>query len=201
MEKRRKRPVYSALEVARLCGVVNQTAINWINSGHLKAFKTPGGQYRVYPEDLADFMASRKMQIPQEVLDALSTQDESQSEKILIVDDDKGINTVLAKYLEKTFEGVEIFQAFDGFEAGALCSQAKPGFIILDLDLPGVDGFSLCERLTKDESFGRPKILVITALQDQGLEEKALGLGAQKLFKKPLSMESVADAVKAWLEP
>lgn len=200
-QKSQNRQIYSALEVAKLCGVVNQTSINWIKAGHLKAFKTPGGQYRVYPEDLADFMASRKMQIPQEVLDALSTQDESQSEKILIVDDDKGINTVLAKYLEKTFEGVEIFQAFDGFEAGALCSQAKPGFIILDLDLPGVDGFSLCERLTKDESFGRPKILVITALQDQGLEEKALGLGAQKLFKKPLSMESVAESVKAWLEP
>ena len=127
-QKSQNRQIYSALEVAKLCGVVNQTSINWIKAGHLKAFKTPGGQYRVYPEDLADFMASRKMQIPQEVLDALSTQDGSQSEKILIVDDDKGINTVLAKYLEKTFEGVEIFQAFDGFEAGALCSQAKPGF-------------------------------------------------------------------------
>ncbi|MBQ7620044.1 MAG: response regulator, partial [Treponema sp.] len=82
----------------------------------------------------------------------------------------------------------------------ALCSQAKPGFIILDLDLPGVDGFSLCERLVKDDFFCQPKILVITALQDQGLEEKALGLGAQKLFKKPLVMESVAESLKAWLE-
>ena len=41
---------------------------------------------------------------------------------------------------------------------------------------------------------------MITALQDQGLEEKALGLGAQKLFKKPLVMESVAESLKAWLE-
>ncbi|MBP5251612.1 MAG: helix-turn-helix domain-containing protein, partial [Treponema sp.] len=44
--------VYSALEVAKICGVVNQTAINWIKNGYLKAFKTPGGQFRVYPEDL-----------------------------------------------------------------------------------------------------------------------------------------------------
>lgn len=189
--------VYSALEVARLCGVVNQTSINWIKAGHLKAFKTPGGQYRVYPEDLQEFMSARKMQVPQEVLDACSQNAAGQSKKLLIVDDDKGLNSVLAKYLEKRFEGAEIFQAFDGFEAGALCSQAKPGFVILDLDLPGVDGFSLCERLCKDDSFGRPKIVVITALQDDGLEERALALGAQKLFKKPLSMESVAEAVKA----
>ena len=200
MEKRRKRPVYSALEVARLCGVVNQTAINWIKSGHLKAFKTPGGQYRVYPEDLADFMASRKMQVPQEIAEAAAQKNKNQSKTLLIVDDDKGLNSVVAKYLEKTFEGVEIFQAFDGFEAGAICSQAKPGFVILDLDLPGVDGFSLCERLSKDESFGKPTIIVITALQDQGLEERALSLGAQKLFKKPIAMESLVPPVKAWLE-
>ena len=44
--------VYSALEVANICGVANQTAINWIRNGYLKAYSTPGGQYRVYADDL-----------------------------------------------------------------------------------------------------------------------------------------------------
>ena len=44
--------VYSALEVANICGVVNQTAINWIRNGYLKAFSTPGGQYRVYLDEI-----------------------------------------------------------------------------------------------------------------------------------------------------
>ena len=197
----RKKKVCSALEVARLCGVVNQTAINWIKAGHLKAFKTPGGQYRVYPENLAEFMRGRKMQVPQELLDCINADAAADTgavkNRILIVDDDKGLNGVLAKYLEKRFDGAEIFQAFDGFEAGAICSQARPGVIILDLDLPGVDGFSLCERLSKDETFGQPKILVITALLEEGLEQKALALGAKTLFKKPLSMESVAEAVQS----
>ena len=47
--------IFSALEVANLCGVVNQTAINWIKTGHLKAFTTPGGQFRIYAEDLIAF--------------------------------------------------------------------------------------------------------------------------------------------------
>ena len=47
--------IFSALEVANLCGVVNQTAINWIRNGYLKAFTTPGGQYRIYAEDLMAF--------------------------------------------------------------------------------------------------------------------------------------------------
>jgi len=47
--------------VANLCGVVNQTAINWIRNGYLKAFTTPGGQYRIYAEDLISFLDSRGM--------------------------------------------------------------------------------------------------------------------------------------------
>ena len=71
MDKKIEKPViYSALEVANICGVVNQTAINWINNGYLTAFKTPGGQYRVYPDDLVNFMSSRNMHIPMKLLNA-----------------------------------------------------------------------------------------------------------------------------------
>ena len=75
--------VYSALEVANICGVVNQTAINWIRNGYLKAFSTPGGQYRIYLEDLVAFMKERNMKIPAEVLDAYQ-QNKSLSASILV---------------------------------------------------------------------------------------------------------------------
>ena len=70
--------------------------------------------------------------------------------KILIVDDDKGLNTIIKKYIEKNFSDIQIYQAFDGFEAGTLMVKIKPGFVILDLDLPGIDGFSLCSKLKSD---------------------------------------------------
>lgn len=59
-KKAKKVVVYSALEVANICGVVNQTAINWIRNGYLKAFQTPGGQFRVYVDDLVFFMHEKK---------------------------------------------------------------------------------------------------------------------------------------------
>ena len=68
--KTRKTIIYSALEVANICGVVNQTAINWIRNGYLTAFNTPGGQYRVYLDDLIDFMKERNMRIPDDLLNA-----------------------------------------------------------------------------------------------------------------------------------
>ena len=199
MKKNNEKPqIYSALEVANICGVVNQTAINWIKANYLKAFKTPGGQYRVYPEDLVNFMRSRGMNIPQTLMDSCNEKVSSVSKSLLIVDDDKGLNSVIAKYLLKQFEGLEIFQAFDGFEAGTIIAKEHPGCIILDLDLPGVDGFSLCEKINNDDSFNAPDIFVITALQDSDVEERIEKIGIREFMRKPLNLESVASFVRGW---
>ena len=77
--------IFSALEVANICGVVNQTAINWIKNGHLKAFTTPGGQYRVYAEDLHEFLSSRGMRVPDEIEEIAGSGERS----ILIVEDEE----------------------------------------------------------------------------------------------------------------
>ena len=190
-KKTSKTTVYSALEVANICGVVNQTAINWIRNGHLKAFSTPGGQYRVYKEDLLQFMAERNMRLPDD--------SEENTFSVLIVDDDKGLNNILSKYLKKNYEAAEIYQAFDGFEAGIMISEHKPHLIFLDLNLPGVDGFSLCEKINSTESFGNPVVFVITSLQDEGVEERVKKLGAKEFFQKPIYFAKISEAIKNYL--
>ena len=147
-----KTVVYSALEVANICGVVNQTAINWIRNGHLKAFSTPGGQYRVYRDDLIVFMQNRGMRMPDDFLAIIADNEKSQN-SIVIVDDDRGLNNVLKMYLEKIFPDIHFFQAFDGFEAGALLMEKKPFCVLLDLNLPGVNGLELCARLKQQEMY------------------------------------------------
>lgn len=189
--------VYSALEVANICGVVNQTAINWIRNDYLKAFSTPGGQYRVYQDDLIDFMKKRKMRIPQEFLS--ENESGNTTKTILVVDDDKGFNGVVKKYCQKEFEGIPVVQAFDGFEAGAQMADKKPCCIILDLDLPGVNGFDLCKRINNSNDFGKPSILAVTALQDEDTEKRMMELGAAKFFKKPLRLPELAEAIKSCL--
>ena len=191
--------VHSALEVANICGVVNQTAINWIRNGYLKAFSTPGGQYRIYLEDLVAFMKERNMKIPAEVLDAYQ-QNKSLSASILVVDDDKGLNQVVTKFLEKKFTDSSIYQAFDGFEAGAILADKKPNIVLLDLDLPGVKGEDLCVKINNSEEFGKPVVCVMTALKDAGIEERLKGLGAIHFFAKPLNLVEIADSVQKIIE-
>lgn len=200
MQQNDEKPVvFSALEVSNICGVVNQTAINWIKGGHLKAFKTPGGQFRVYPDDLAAFMKKRKMQIPEKLL-ALCKSNEFSSKILLIVDDDKGLNSVIAKFIEKKYPEIEIHQAFDGFEAGSLMTEFHPACMILDLNLPGINGFELCKRIFESDKFGHPSIIVVTALEDSETEKKVKELGIATFLKKPLDLTVVSDLVSKSFE-
>ncbi len=193
MAKSNKRVrIYSALEVANLCGVVNQTAINWIRNGYLKAFTTPGGQYRVYSEDLLAFLDERGMRIPAELSEK---EKEEQSpvdwSSLLVVDDDAALNNLIKKYFEKSDLPFTIYQAFDGFEAGAVVADKKPGFIVLDIDLPGIGGNQICHRIKTEPSFGKPFIVAITGLDTPEAKEKILASGADAFLPKPLDFDAL----------
>ncbi len=194
----RKIKIFSALEVANICGVVNQTAINWIRNGYLKAFTTPGGQYRVYAEDLMTFLDARNMRIPDNLI-SLMREDRGWT-TILIVDDDRDLNDLLKRWLEKKLSHYKILQAFDGFEAGKALAENRPGFVFLDIDLPGIDGHKLCRKIKEDPSFGKPFVIAITGLDIPEEQSSILEDGADGFFAKPLDFDKIVDVVKSLAE-
>lgn len=199
MQQNEDKPnLLSALEVSKICGVVNQTAINWANNGYLKAFKTPGGQFRIYPGDLLAFMRKRNMPVPEKLIEMCRASAKARS--LLIVDDDKGLNSVIAKFIEKSAPEIEIHQAFDGFEAGSLMTELHPSCVILDLNLPGIGGFEICRRISANERFGNPYIIVVTALDDLETERKVKDLGIKSFIKKPVNLHLLADLVQKSFE-
>ncbi len=192
-KKEKKVRIFSALEVANICGVVNQTAINWIKNNYLKAFVTPGGQYRVYTEDLYEFLRSRGMRIPDELKEALA--DNSEWERILIVDDDVEFNNMLKKIFNLKLPAFTILQAFDGFEAGRLLTEWTPGIIILDIALPGLNGHQLCRKIKSDPALGNPVVLVVSGLKDPDQEEAILREGAESYWAKPFDPQKMVEAI------
>jgi excisionase family DNA binding protein len=181
--------IFSALEVANLCGVVNQTAINWIKTGHLKAFTTPGGQFRVYAEDLISFLEDRSMRIPPEL--NVEVNSEVDASLILIVDDDHDLNTILKRMLERKLPDISVAQAFDGFEAGRIIAERHPGLVFLDFDLPGINGKSLCMRIRSDPSIGMPSVISMTGIDTPEMKQEMLAVGADDFFGKPLDFDKV----------
>ncbi|MBN1686753.1 MAG: response regulator [Spirochaetales bacterium] len=197
MRQAKKVRIFSALEVANICGVVNQTAINWIKNGHLRAFTTPGGQYRVYAEDLHEFLSDRGMRIPDEIQEITATGAKS----LLIVDDEKTLNDMLFELFSQTLEEYDIYQALDGFEAGKLISQKKPTVIILDMSLPGIDGHELIKRIKGDSNLPAPKIVAMSGVgQEIEAGKRILDEGADIFLEKPVSNKKMVEAVKTLLE-
>jgi len=184
--------IFSALEVANICGVVNQTAINWIKNNHLKAFTTPGGQYRIYAEDLFSFLEERGMRIPEE-LEELRRAEEN---RVLIVDDDKELNEMIKQFIIRKLPDWQVVQAFDGFEAGVVLSKEKPDVVILDIDLPGVNGHQLCTRIKGDAELGAPVIVSISGMDDEAESEKIISEGADAFFAKPVDLNSLLATIQ-----
>lgn len=184
--------IFSALEVANICGVVNQTAINWIKNGHLKAFTTPGGQYRIYAEDLLDFLTSRGMRVPSEVEEIA----QREKKQILVVDDDEDLNNMLKALFKQRLPKYDVIQAFDGFEAGKRLAESSPTVIVLDMNLPGVDGHRLIRSIKEDSTLRDSKIISISGVDEEiSGREQILEEGADVFLEKPIDTELLVNVV------
>jgi len=189
--------IFSALEVANICGVVNQTAINWIRNGHLKAFTTPGGQYRIYAKDLAAFLDKRGMSASGEVLQVMM---ENADWNTFMIAADQSVNDTLKAEIGKFFPGYVIVQATDWFEVGRKITEEKPGFILLDSGLPGVDISRFIHTVRTDPVFGRPFVLLLTdgSSQSQGGEgaNSIESKNVDVILTKPLDVEKIEAAIR-----
>lgn len=113
---------------------------------------------------------------------------------ILIVEDDKNTSHLIATYLEQ--EGFSTIFAYDGERALALAKLKDPGFVILDVMLPKVDGWEICRELRK---FSDVPILMLTAREEEIDRILGLSLGADDYVVKPFSPRELVERVKAIL--
>lgn len=115
-------------------------------------------------------------------------------EKILVVDDEISLQETLAYNLKK--EGYQVDVASDGPSALDQARQFKPDLIILDIMLPGLDGFEVCRILRKEMS---TPVLMLTARDDEIDRVVGLEVGADDYLAKPFSMRELVARVKALL--
>ena len=113
--------------------------------------------------------------------------------KILIVDDDAEIRQLLGEELRDL--GHESFYASDGLQALALVREERPDLILLDLRLPGGDGFSVLERLRHLAGVASTPVIVFSGMRSPDAEERALGLGAREFIHKSFSGNDLSNAI------
>jgi DNA-binding response OmpR family regulator len=113
---------------------------------------------------------------------------------ILVVDDEKNIVELARLYL--TNEGFQVEAAFDGLQALEKARTLRPSLIVLDLMMPGLDGWEVCRRLRKDDDV---PIIILTARGDDVDRIVGLELGADDYMSKPFNPRELVARVKAVL--
>ena len=114
---------------------------------------------------------------------------------ILIVDDDKEIRPLLSQLLSN--EGYKTLTAADGDEMYLRLSETRPDLVLLDLMLPGKDGFELCRQLCTDPK--APPIIMLTAKDEEIDKVVGLELGADDYIVKPFSKRELVARIRAAL--
>ena len=118
--------------------------------------------------------------------------------KILIVDDEPSIIVPVQFLMEQN--GHDVMVAFSGEEAMEIIAEKKVDLILLDIMLPVIDGFEVCQRVRENPRWNKIKIILLTALGSDANVEKGLALGADAYITKPFSNIEIVDKVKELLE-
>ena len=118
---------------------------------------------------------------------------------VLLIDDDA--NTLLALGVRLKAMGYTVFTAKDAVGATSAARKNSPDIIVLDISLPGGDGFTVAERLQRLGSTGATPIIFITASENPDLRKRAMQVGAVGFLKKPFDANQMAEAIESALSP
>jgi len=185
----RDKSVFTTFEAAKLCHVSPLSIINWVNAGRLPAFRTPGGHRRIRREDLVRFMRDNGMPIPEELREG------SGRPRVLVVDDDASIREVLSEYLAGRPTPYDVMTAADGFEAGRLVATFHPDVVLLDIRMPGMDGFQVCRTIKADPETSGTVVIAMTGFYNADHAARILECGALRCLEKPIEPSALAAEI------
>ncbi|MCD7824425.1 MAG: sporulation transcription factor Spo0A [Clostridiaceae bacterium] len=120
-----------------------------------------------------------------------------QNVKVLIVDDNKRIVNLLKEALSREEEIQVAGTAADGEEALKLIHTLKPDVVLLDLIMPKIDGLGVMERLQNSDEEDKPQVIVVSAVSQENITERAFLLGAAYYILKPFDTRVLVSRVKA----
>lgn len=194
-----KEEALSLGKVAKRCGVSRTTVYRWIIHGHLKAHALPSGHFRVNPTDLDTFCRSFSIpelgsggRTPNIVASALGKLN------VLIADDHPDVVLLLRKVVERYLPDVNIHEAVNGVDTCIAVGQLKPEILLLDIMMPGMDGFAVLQELLRRPELKSSQVIVVSAYEPFDRVEELARLHPQisSCVRKPVSVDSLGRSLQ-----
>lgn len=187
-----EKDVLTTGDVARLCRVTIRTVIKWYEQDRLQGYRLPGSRDRRFTRDaVLRFMSENDM--PSDLLVATQP-DTALGQRVLVVDDDEAVCTLVARALASTGAYV-VETAASGWEAGLKMVSLRPHLLILDYRLGDTTGDQVVRVVRGQKLSPRPAILILSAYLAGPEVERVLAEGADAFLAKPFSLEDLRGAV------
>jgi excisionase family DNA binding protein len=173
--------VIGTLEAAKRLGVSVRTIQLWVEKGMLRAWKTPGGHRRILRASVEAALGARAG----EGADAGAP-------RILVVEDDLTMQSYYTALIEILRPDAEVRMAADGYEGLVELGRFAPRLMLVDVDMPGMDGITMLNRIASREADLGVRIAVVTGLT---AEQVAARGGVPKdipVYAKPISIDSLS---------
>jgi len=151
----------------------------WIQQGKLAAFRTPGGHFRILADEFERFQKTHGF--------GTGTGDPL---RVLVVDDQRDVADVIVASLSAFYPRARMETAANGFEGLLKVGTFRPDVLLLDLSMPGMDGFEVCRQIKRDPVIRDTKVVVMTA-QSLEAEPRAMEAGADGFLFKPFAVDAV----------
>lgn len=178
---------FTTFEAARLCGVFHTTVINWVNKGKLKARTTPGGHRRIPLSELVPFMKNYGMPVPADISD--------ENRQVLVLDDEPTMTRLIEKSFAKAKGAYSVRSANNPVDALVQVGKKLPDLLILDLLMPVMDGFQVCQILKSSSATKDMKIVAISGRKLTAAQEDFLEKNCDKFLQKPFEAKDLVAAV------
>lgn len=127
----------------------------------------------------------------------LSTSVPARSPLILLAEDNEFTAETMRDYL--LFHGFQVRVATNGYEVIEQALALKPHLILMDIQMPGINGFEATRRLRLEPSMAQTPIIALTALAMAGDRERCLNAGANDYYSKPISLKQLLAIIRQFL--
>ena len=117
--------------------------------------------------------------------------------RILVVDDEEGFLAMIREALE--IRGFDVITASSAVEAGMEISSKRPDAILMDIRMPGIDGFQACTAIKKNPDTSHIPIIIVSAISEETQIKKAHNIGIPDYFVKPVDIENLVKKIKETL--